>query len=379
MVPPALVSGNRPCYRLDIMEAQPHPRQAERLNTLRRYAILDTPQEAEFDAIVALVAAICEAPVSVINLIDADRQWFKAEVGLGVRSTPLQTSLCSHVVLETGFVEIPDTLADPRMCDNPLCVADGGFRFYAGALLVADDGLPLGTLCVLDTKPRVLTALQRQTIEVMAAAVMRELNLRRVVAEQDVLRREVDHRVKNSLASIAAIIQLEARAQASAEAREALESVLKRLTALSALHEEMHDGEAGGDVAIAPLIDRAFTKLRLLVPARVTLAADVAAFSLPVAQASALALIVNEFVANSVKHGFADGREGRIAVQVANDTAGFALHCRDDGAGNDAALVRLEGSGGLGTRIITALSRSIGAEARWGSDGRGITLEVVAR
>jgi len=361
------------------MEALPHSRQAERLNTLRRYAILDTPQEAEFDAIVGLVAALCEAPVAVINFIDADRQWFKAEVGLGVRSTPLQTSLCSHVILENDFVEIADTLADPRMCDNPLCTAEDGFRFYAGALLVADDGLPLGTLCVLDTRPRTLSELQRQTIKVLAASVMRELDLRRTLAEQEVLRREVDHRVKNSLASIAAIIQLEARAQDSLEARAALETVLQRLMALSALHEEMHDGGHGDEVAIAPLIDRAFTKLRLLVPSRVSLEAQVAPMSLPVGQASALALIVNEFVANSVKHGFADGRRGRIAVTVASDAGGFALHCRDDGAGNGASLERVAASTGLGSRIITALSRSIGADARWGSDGRGMTLEVVAR
>jgi len=303
----------------------------------------------------------------------------KAEVGLGVRSTPLQTSLCSHVILENDFVEIPDTRADPRMCDNPLCTADGGFRFYAGALLLADDVLPLGTLCVLDTRPRRLTELQRQTIKVMAASVMRELDLRRMLAEQEMLRREVDHRVKNSLASIAAIIQLEARAQASAAAREALETVLQRLTALSALHEEINDGDGTGEVAIGPLIDRAFAKLRLLVPERVGLDVDVAPISLPVAEASAIALIVNEFVANSVKHGFADGREGRIAVKVANGGAGFALFCRDDGVGNEASLSGVASGGGLGTRIITALSRSIGAEARWGSDGRGMTLEVVAR
>ena len=208
---------------------------------------------------------------------------------------------------------------------------------------------------------------------------MRELDLRRTLSEQEVLRREVDHRVKNSLASIAAIIQLEARAQPSAEARVALEAVLQRLMALSALHEEVHVSDHGDDVAIGPLIDRAFAKLRLLVPDRVKLDAEIGPLSLPVGQASALTLIVNEFVANSVKHGFADGREGRIAVRVASHADGFALHCRDDGAGNDAAVARVAASGGLGTRIINALSRSIGADARWGSDGRGLTLDVVAR
>ena len=135
----------------------------------------------------------------------------------------------------------------------------------------------------------------------------------------------------------------------------------------------------GDDVAIGTLIDRAFAKLAAAGARSVKLDAEIGPLSLPVGQASALTLIVNEFVADSVKHGFADGREGRIAVRVSNQADPFALHCRDDGAGNDAAVARVADSGWLGTRIITALSRSIGADARWGSDGRGLTLDVVAR
>ncbi len=176
------------------MKASPHPRQVERLAALARYAVLDTPREREFDEIVELAAEICEAPISVVNLIDAERQWFKAEVGLGVRETPLETSLCSHVVLDAPFVEIPDTLADPRMTDNPLCLDDAGLRFYAGAQLLSSEGLPLGTLCVLDRRPRTLTALQRRTIGVLARQVMRILEHRLALRRQEILRREMDHR-----------------------------------------------------------------------------------------------------------------------------------------------------------------------------------------
>ena len=197
------------------MLASFHPRQEERLAALQRYEILDTPGETEFDDIVQLVAEICEAPVAVVNFIDSDRQWFKAEVGLGVCSTPLETSLCSHIILQNDFVEIPDTLDDPRMCDNPLCTGDGGFRFYAGALLKTPDGLPLGTLCVLDRRPRALTPLQRRTIKLMADRVMSELNLRLALRRQSLLRREIDHRVKNSLASVGAIIGLQSARSAT--------------------------------------------------------------------------------------------------------------------------------------------------------------------
>ncbi len=106
-----------------VLRATPHPQQDQRLRTLYNYEILDTPREEEFDEIVELAAEICDAPISVINLIDKDRQWFKAEVGLGARETPLETSLCSHAILEEPFVEIPDTLKDPRMADNPRCAS----------------------------------------------------------------------------------------------------------------------------------------------------------------------------------------------------------------------------------------------------------------
>ena len=194
------------------MRAAPHPEQAERLRTLYSYDILDTPQEQDFDDIVALASAICEAPISVVNIIDETRQWFKAEVGLGVRETPLETSICSHVILQDDFVEIPDTLADPRMADNPLCLDDPGLRFYAGARLVAHDGMPLGTLCVLDNRPRTLNDFQRKALRILSVQVMKQLELRRALRSAHDLRAEMDHRIKNSLQSTSSLIRLYTRA-----------------------------------------------------------------------------------------------------------------------------------------------------------------------
>lgn len=114
------------------MKPDLHPQEAARLTELRRYGILATEREREFDDLVEIASEICEVPVSVVNFIDEGRQWFKAEVGLGVRSTPLDTSLCGHVILQGDFVEIHDTLNDSRMADNPLCTSEPGFRFYAG-------------------------------------------------------------------------------------------------------------------------------------------------------------------------------------------------------------------------------------------------------
>ncbi|MGV3613954.1 MAG: PAS domain-containing protein [Fimbriimonas sp.] len=161
------------------MRASLHRNESERLAALRAYGVLDTPRERDFDEIVALVAQICGTPIAVVNLVDEERQWFKAEIGLGVRETPLDTSLCAHAILERDLVEIPDTLLDPRFQTNPLVTGTPHLRFYAGALLESPDGLPIGTLCVLDHAPRQLTDLQRQALRVFARQVMTQLEVRR--------------------------------------------------------------------------------------------------------------------------------------------------------------------------------------------------------
>ena len=158
--------------------------EARRLAALRRYDILDTEREPQFDEIAALAAEICGTPIGVVNLIDEHRQFFKAEVGLGVRSTPLESSFCAKAILEEDFLHVPDATQDPRFDCNPLVTGEPGLRFYAGALLKTAEGLPIGTLCVLDTAPKTLNALQKRTLCVLAAQVVTLLELRLNVAEK---------------------------------------------------------------------------------------------------------------------------------------------------------------------------------------------------
>lgn len=114
---------------------------------------MDTPREGGFDDLAALAAEICGTPIAVINLIEANRQWFKAEVGLGVDSTPLETSFCGIAILEEDFLLIPDATQDERFACNPLVTAEQGLRFYAGALLKSPGGLRSGR-CVCSTISR---------------------------------------------------------------------------------------------------------------------------------------------------------------------------------------------------------------------------------
>ncbi|MEG8055473.1 PAS domain S-box protein [Sphingomonas sp. 22L2VL55-3] len=152
--------------------------ETQRLAALAHYDVMDTPREAAFDEVVELVAAICEAPIAIVNLIEDGRQFFKAEVGLGVRETPLDTSFCGQAILQEDFLLVPDATGDPRFNCNPSVTGEPHLRFYAGAVLKSPDGFPIGTLCVLDHRPRDLTDVQKRTIRIMAKQVMVQLEQR---------------------------------------------------------------------------------------------------------------------------------------------------------------------------------------------------------
>ncbi|KAA2235990.1 GAF domain-containing sensor histidine kinase [Salinarimonas soli] len=165
------------------MKAPLAANEEQRLAALRRYGILDTPEEAVFDNITRLAAHICDAPIAVINLIDERRQWFKAEVGLGVRETPLDVSICAHAILQSGLVVVPDATRDARFACNPLVTGGPRLRFYAGAILETSDGYPLGTLCVLDDKVSRLSPEQGEALMALAHQTMALFELRRNLAE----------------------------------------------------------------------------------------------------------------------------------------------------------------------------------------------------
>ncbi len=159
--------------------------EARRSRALHGYDVLDTPSEAEFDDLAQIAAEVCGTPIAVVNLVDTHRQFFKAEVGLGVRQTPLETSFCGHAILTEDLMVVPDATQDPRFAGNPLVTGEPGLRFYAGALLKTPDGLPIGTVCVLDYVPRTLDEAQVRTLRLLARQAMTQLEHRRAMAERD--------------------------------------------------------------------------------------------------------------------------------------------------------------------------------------------------
>lgn len=155
----------------------PHD-EAQRLRALRSFGILDTPRDDIFDALTGIAAHVCEAPVALISFVDRDRQWFKSGMGIDATETPRDISICAHAILQHELFIVPDTLADPRFANNPLVCGEPGLRFYAGARLTTDEGHALGTLCVLDHKPREgLSLKQREILQALAKQAMKLVQL----------------------------------------------------------------------------------------------------------------------------------------------------------------------------------------------------------
>lgn len=164
------------------MKAQELKQEAARLEALREYRILDTPSEQAYDDFTLLASYICEVPIALISLVDADRQWFKSKVGLEVNETVRDISFCTHTILSYETLVINDALCDERFANNPLVTADPRIRFYAGAPLITPEGHALGSLCVIDRKPRELSDAQKTALEALARQVVSQLELRRVSA-----------------------------------------------------------------------------------------------------------------------------------------------------------------------------------------------------
>lgn len=163
--------------------------EAERLRALRLFRILDSGSEQAFDDLTRLAAAICDTPISLITLVDEDRQWFKSRIGLGVTQTSRDVAFCAHAILQDDVFVVGDASIDPLFATNALVTSDPFIRFYAGAPLIVGEGQSLGTLCVIDSKPRQLTDTQLDALKTLRQAVVTQLELRRALEDFRVLER----------------------------------------------------------------------------------------------------------------------------------------------------------------------------------------------
>ncbi len=336
--------------------------EADRLAALERYRILDTAREAGFDDLARIAAQICGTPVALISLLDDHRQWFKAAVGIDVTETPREIAFCAQAILQDEVFVIPDATKDDRFAANPLVTGDANVRFYAGAPLFTPDGFPLGTLCVIDVKPRELSEDQREALNALSRQVMTQLELRRaldvqkvLLDEKDLLMQEVHHRVKNSLTMVQSLLVLQARNSDNVEVSRQLNESAARIRTFEAMHEHLYRMGAAGRVDMASylgtLIDNQQSAFASgLDGRRIEFVAE--SIWWPSAEAPTLGLILVELVTNALKYG-----AGRVAVTLRRSGDDAQLIVEDEGRGLSHDFDPGD-SKGLGMRVITGMLRS---------------------
>ena len=346
--------------------------QTERLATLRRYGLDTHSHRGAFEGIVELAAQTCNCPMSLVSIVHADDQRFEARSGTKLDGTGLDASICSHAILQDELLEIPDTRLDMRTQDNPLVTAaDQPVLFYAGAQIKTRTGIVLGTLCVLDHRPRRLGDSERRALRILADQVMQRLELHEALRQQDAMRREVDHRVKNSLAGVAAMTRMSARG-ASDDVRAALLEVEQRINVMVELHSDLYQADdPDAPIEVAGYLRRIVRYMENMAPASVEIDVELAPLELPNKRASALGVLVNELISNSCKHAFPDGRTGRIVLRGRPDPGGrYSLSCEDDGVGSANARA------GLGRRIMEASAAQLDGFLDVASDGSGHRVKL---
>jgi len=174
-----------------------------RLAAVERYQILDTPPEAEFEDIIALIKTVLRVPIAAVSLIGSDRQWFKAQIGLNIDGTSRNAAFCDHTIRTEAPLKIADATRDPRFADNPSVTGDPGIRCYLGVPLRSPEGYNIGALCVMGTEPREFTSAEVEVLHTFAKLIVSQMELR-LLARRDGLtgtltRRAFEERLRGAL------------------------------------------------------------------------------------------------------------------------------------------------------------------------------------
>lgn len=358
--------------------ASPSWSEADRLAALLRYGVLDTPPEPEFDNITRVAALVCKAPMAVVNLVADTRQFFKSEIGLGVREMPLDLSICARAILEPEILVVPDLAEDRRFDCNPLVTGSPHLRFYAGARLDTPEGLPLGTVCVLDYQPRPegLTSDQQEVLRALARQTMAHLELKRTIRARDLLARELSHRIKNVFSVVSGLASASAR---DGEARAFVAAFRERIGALARAQDYVLPGSFTARTERESTV-KGLLKV-LLHPydvdgRRIRITGD----DMPLGQSAAttLALILHEQATNAIKYGALATAEGRVRVDCRACGESFEILWEEQG-GPPTAGPPVET--GFGTTMVSSGIDSLGGTitADWAARGLRVTLSLPMR
>ena len=352
---------------------KPTPREAERLAAVRRYDILDSPPDGAFDRITTMAARRFGVPIAIISVVDEDRIWFKSHQGLPVEQIDREPGLCASAILGDTPYLIEDARTDPRSLSNPLVAGDFGLRFYAAVPLRTSDGHNLGTLCVIDKEPRPIDNEQIEDLKDLATIVMDQLELglsaRRAVGKANLMAKEIDHRVMNSLQFVSGLLAMQSRSPNVGGAAAHLEQAAHRVAAVAQVHRHFY-ADSAHEVSCVAYLRRLCNDLAAILDREIVVEGD--EDMVPATSIQPIGLIANEMVTNAAKHG-----AGRIDVAFRASADNRLIVC-DEGSGLIDGFDPHAATAGLGMRVITTLAKQLQGTLEAGprADGSGWCFTV---
>jgi two-component sensor histidine kinase len=350
------------------------PNEAERMAAVRRYDILDSPPDGAFDRITALAARRFGVPIAIVSIVDEDRIWFKSHHGLPVQQIDREAGLCASAILGDTPYLLEDARTDPRSLANPLVAGDFGLRFYAAVPLTTSDGHNLGTLCVIDKEPRPIAQDQIEDLKDLASVVMDQLELglsaRQAVGKANLMGKEIDHRVMNSLQFVSGLLTMQSRSPEVGEAANHLQQAANRVAAVAQVHRHFYV-DAADEVSCVGYLRRLCDDLAGILNREITVNGDQE--MVPATSIQPIGLLTNELVTNAAKHG-----AGKIEVTFRASAGLNRLIVCDEGTGVQPGFDPHAQTAGLGMRVITTLVRQLQGTLSAGprAIGRGACFTV---
>lgn len=350
-----------------------------RMQAVRRYGILDTPPDGAFDRVTAIAARRFDVPISIVSIVDHDRIWFKSHHGLPVKQIDREPGLCASAILRSDPYILEDAKKDIRSLANPLVAGDFGLRFYAGVPLRTHDGFNLGTLCVIDKEARPVTQDQVEDLRDLASLVMDQMELRlsarreleranRATEQANLMGKEIEHRVANSLQFVSSVLRLQGR-QAPSGVSEYFDVAAHRVAAVARVHRHLLDESNVAHIPALAYVQRLCADLADILGVRIEVCGNDVQLNTKAIQS--VGLLLNELVTNAAKHG-----SGTISVEFSATGSDYRLTVCDEGKGLPADF-DLTAQKGLGMKIVDALAQQLGgAVSITLSEGRGAGLNV---
>jgi two-component sensor histidine kinase len=350
-----------------------------RMQAIRRYDVLDTPPDGAFDRVTAMAARRFGVPISIISIVDHDRIWFKSRHGLSVKQIDREPGLCASAILKSDPHILEDAAKDIRSLANPLVAGDFGLRFYAGVPLRTHDGFNLGTLCVIDKEARPVSQEQIDDLRDLASLVMDQMELRlsarneleranRATEQANLMGKEIEHRVANSLQFVSSVLRLQGR-HLPQDVSQHFDVAAHRVAAVARVHRHLLDESNVAYIPALSYVRRLCADLADILGVGIEVSGDEVQLTTKAIQS--IGLLLNELVTNAAKHG-----SGTISVEFKATRSECRLAVNDEGKGLpadfDVAVQK-----GLGMKIIDVLAKQLGGSASVTTrNGRGAGLTV---